>query len=254
MAEIDLRVRLDNVRLSFPHIAEPQVQKGDDGKDKSPKYNAEFILTPEHPGWARYFQVLQYVAQQRWKDKAQPILNFLQNERTKRKWGNGHEKIKKSTMQPYEGYVGMVYLGAASERMPQIFDAQGNLVPAENTMACKELARKMYGGCRVNAVIKPWCWDNKQGGSGVSNDFLAIQFLADDEPFGEGQTDASDLMGATPQAAQTPPVGFGPPGMPSAAPGVNWGVPGVQGAPMGMPPAPFPGAVPQSAAPANFFR
>jgi hypothetical protein len=138
----------------------------------------------------------------------------------------------------------MVFIGAASERMPQIFDAQGNLVPPENTMVCKELARKMYGGCRVNAVVKPWCWVNKQGGNGISNDFLAIQFLADDTPFGEGQTDSSDLMGATPQAAQTPPAGFGPPGMPGAP---TWTVPG---APATMPAPPFP----QPAAMPNFLK
>ena len=248
MADVDLRVRLDNVRLSFPHIAEPQVQKGDDGKEKAPRYNAEFILTPEHPGWARFFQVVNHMAAEKWKEKAQPILQMIQNERKLRCYGWGHEKLRRSTMQPYEGYVGGVYIGASSERMPQIFDAQGNLIPAENTMVCKELARKMYGGSRVNVVMKPWLQENKIG-YGVRGDFLAIQFLADDTPFGEGQTDASDLMGATP-AAQAAPAGFTPPGMPGAPGGVPWTVPGQQAAPMGMPPAPFP----QPTTAPGFFR
>lgn len=250
MAEQDYRVRLDRVRLSFPSIVEPQVQKDDKGADKEPKYNAEFIMAPDHPAWPRYHQIVQLVAAAKWKDKAQLVLNSLQMERNKRKWGWGQEKFKKTTMEPYAGYTGMVFLGAASKLMPQIYDADGNLIPPSNTMMCKELARKMYGGCWVNAVIKPWCWDNKQGGSGVSNDFLAIQFLADDEPFGEGQSDASDLMGATPAAAQAQPMGFGPPGMPGATAPVTWVVPGHQAPPIGMPPAPFP----QPSAAPGFFR
>lgn len=251
MADIDLRVRLDNVRLSWPSIAEPRPQKNDDGTEKAPKYMADFILTPDHPAWIRYHHVVNQVAEMKWPGKSQGILQMLQMERRNRKWGWGQEKIQKSTMQPYPSYVGMVFIGAQSERMPQIFDADGNLIPPTNTMACKELARRMYGGCRVNAVVKPWGWNNKQGGSGISNDFLAIQFLADDEPFGEGQTDAADLMGATPQAQTLVPPGA--PGLPNPGAAPAWGMPGLPGVPaaqtMQMPPLPNYGAQQPAAAP-----
>jgi hypothetical protein len=236
MADVDLRVRLDNVRLSWPHIAEPQIRKYDDGQDKNPQYNAEFILTPDHPAWDRYHKVVAHVAEMKWPGKSQGILQMLQMERRNRKWGWGQEKIQKSTMQPYPSYAGMVFIGAASERMPKIFDGDGNLIPPTNTMACKELARKMYGGCRVNAVVKPWGWNNKQGGSGISNDFLAIQFLADDEPFGEGQSDTTDLMGATPQAQVPAAPAWGPPGGAPAMPAPpTWGPPQMPGAPVAQP-------------------
>ena len=229
MADIDLRVRLDNVRLSFPKIAEPQPQKTDDGKDKAPTYNCEFILTPDHPGWVQYHKIVAHVAELKWPGKSQGVLQMLQMQSKNRAWGWGQEKIQKSTMQPYPSYVGNLFIKAKSERAPQIFDAESNLVAFEN-MYWKELARKMYGGCRVNAVVKPWGWNNKQGGSGISNDFLAIQFLADDEPFGEGQTDATDLMTATPQQA-APAASWGAPAAPTMPAPPTWGAPQMPGAP-----------------------
>jgi hypothetical protein len=88
----------------------------------------------------------------------------------------------------------------------------------------------MYGGCRVNAAIKPWLQDNKHG-RGIRCDLIAVQFAADDTPFGEGATDASNLFGAVAGA----PAGFGavaPAGMPAGFGAV---------APAGMPAAPFAG-------------
>jgi hypothetical protein len=88
-------------------------------------------------------------------------------------------------------------------------------------MAYQQLARKMYGGCRVNAAVKPWLQDNKHG-RGIRCDLIAVQFAADDKPFGEGAVDASNLFGAvagapagmfSPTAAAMPAAPFA--GLPS---------------------------------------
>jgi hypothetical protein len=91
-------------------------------------------------------------------------------------------------------------------------------------MAYQQLARKMYGGCRVNAAVKPWLQDNKHG-RGIRCDLIAVQFAGDDVAFGEGSVDASNLFGA---------VATAPAGMFGAAP---------QGTPA-MPAAPFPAGLP----------
>ena len=62
-------------------------------------------------------------------------------------------------------------------------------------MAFQQLARKMYGGCRVNAAVKPWLQENKHG-RGIRCDLIAVQFASDDTAFGEGAVDASNLFGA----------------------------------------------------------
>jgi hypothetical protein len=70
-------------------------------------------------------------------------------------------------------------------------------------MAYQAITRQMYGGCRVNVAIKPWLQENKHG-RGVRADLVAVQFAGDDQPFGEGRTDASNMFGAVATAAPAP--------------------------------------------------
>lgn len=219
---------LSNVRLSFPHLAEPQRQQSENGERVS--YNCEFILTPDNPGWAQFFKVVNEMALAKWGTNAAAVLQMVQQDRKKRCYGAGEEKVNQKTFQPYDGYPGHVFITAGRNTMPQIIDPQGQAVPPENTMACQAIARKMYGGCYVNAAIKPWLQENKHG-RGVRCDLVAIQFFADGQPFGEGAVDASGLFGATPAAAA-----------PAAPAAPQWAVPGAPAAPAGMPGVPFPGA------------
>ena len=213
-------VYLSNVRLSFPHIAAPQVQKNENGERIS--YNAEFILVPNDPAWARFHQVVMTMAVAKWNKDAQAVLNLVNQDRKKRCYGSGEEKVNQKTFQSYDGYAGHVFITAGRDKMPQIIDAQGNPIDPNNTMVCQAEARKLYGGCYVNAAVKPWLQENKHG-RGVRCDLVAVQFYADGTPFGEGVVDASGLFGAAPAAAAQAPA---------AAP---WGAPA-------MPPAPFPAA------------
>lgn len=225
---------LSKVRLSFPHIAEPQKQQGPKGERIS--YNAEFIMEPNHPGFAEFWKVVNEMAVAKWGTNAQAVLAMCQQDRKKRCYGNGEEKINSKTFQPYDGYPGHVFISAGRNQMPQIIKPDGTAVDPTDTMQCQNLARKMYGGCYVNAAIKPWLQENEHGRA-VRCDFVAIQFHSDGTPFGEGVTDVSGMFGASPAAA-APVAGFpGAPVAPAAAPA--WPVPA---APAAMPPAPFPTA------------
>ena len=133
-------------------------------------------------------------------------MNMIQNDRKTRCFGRGEEKVSRKTMQPYDGYAGNVYITAGRDTAPQMIQADGTPIDPANTMAYQQLARKMYGGCRVNAAIKPWPQDNKVG-RGIRCDLIAIQFAGDDVPFGEGAVDASNMCGAVQQAAI---AGFAP--------------------------------------------
>jgi hypothetical protein len=84
----------------------------------------------------------------------------------------------------------------------------------------------MYGGCRVNAAIKPWPQDNKHG-RGIRCDLIAVQFAGDDTPFGEGNVDASGMFGAVAGGAPAGVPGFAAqaPAMPAAPFGAPAGLP-----------------------------
>lgn len=204
---------LSDVRLSFPHIAEPQERVQPDGKKKY-SYNCEFIMPKDHPGLAQFMARYAQMAQETWKEHAQTVMQMIQNDRKQRCYGLGEEKVNKKTFQPYAGYAGNAFITVGSERQPQIIQADGKPVDPANTMAVQAIARKLYGGCRVNAAIKPWVQKNAHG-NGIRCDFVAIQFLRDDTPFGEGSVDVSNMFGAVAAAPAGMPT---PNGMFGAAP------------------------------------
>jgi hypothetical protein len=224
MSEI---IFLSNVRLSFPHLAEPQKQINEATGKERVSYNCEFIMPQDHAGFAQFMQRYGALALEKWKEHANTVMQMIQQDRKTRCYGRGEEKVNKKTFQPYDGYAGHVFITAGRDSQPQMIQSDGSPVDASNSMAYQQLARKMYGGCRVNAAVKPWLQDNKHG-RGIRCDLIAVQFFQDDAPFGEGNVDASGLFGAVAAPAAMPGFAAAPaPAMPAAP---------FPGAPAGLPP------------------
>ena len=202
---------LSDVRLSFPHLAEPQKQRNEVTGKERVSYNAEFIMPQTHPGWQKTMQVYGQMITATFAEHAPTVMQMIQNDRKLRGFGAGAEKVNKKTFKPYDGYEGGMFITAGSERQPQIIQADGQPVDPMNTMAVQQLARKLYGGCRVNAAVKPWVQKN-QHGNGFRFDLVAVQFFKDDAPFGEGVVDASGLFGAVQPAAGPSASGAALPG------------------------------------------
>lgn len=226
---------LNDVRLSFPHLKEPHASAA----NATPKYSGDFLLPPDHPGYAEFMRIYGELAMGKWGEHAQQVMGMIQQDRKLRCYGAGEEKVNKKTFQPYDGYGGLIYFTASRENPPQMIKPDGSAVDPLNTMEYQALARSLYGGCYVNAAVKPWIQDNAHG-RGVRLDLVAVQFNRDGEAFGEGETDASGMFGA----AQAAPAAAGTPApQPQAAPMAPAPVPGQPvpaAAPQGMPPAPYP--------------
>ncbi len=212
MSEI---IFLSNVRLSFPHLAEPQKQVNEQTGKERISYNCEFIMPQDHQGFQQFMQRYGALALDKWKEHANQVMQMIQADRKLRCYGKGEEKVNKKTFQPYDGYAGYVFITAGRDQQPQMIQADGTPVDAGNTMAYQQLARKMYGGCRVNAAVKPWLQENKHG-RGIRCDLIAVQFAGDDTAFGEGAVDASNLFGAV-QGAPAGMFGSAPQAAPQAA-------------------------------------
>jgi len=221
MSEI---VFLSNVRLSFPHLAEPQKQVNETTGATRISYNAEFIMMQNHAGFQQFMARYGELALEKWKEHAQTVMGMIQNDRKTRCYGVGTEKVNKKTFKPYDGYAdaGAVFITAGRDSAPQMIQADGSPIDPSNSMAYQQLARKMYGGCRVNAAVKPWVQDNKHG-RGIRCDLIAVQFAGDDTPFGEGNVDASNLFGAV--AGGAPAFAAAPAAMPAAPFGAPAGLP-----------------------------
>ena len=200
MSEI---LMLSNCRLSFPQLVEPKAFQ--EGSPK--KYSADLIIDPASDDWKKVMSNIMVVAQEKWKDQAQAVLGMIQNDRRLRCFGNGAEKISKTKMTVYDGYPGMVYLSVSNNNAPQAIEQSGKAVPPDNTMAYSQVARKCYGGCRINAAVRFYCQDN-QFGRGIRGELIAFQFGTDDTPFGDGDTDASSLFSAVASAAAPAGIAF----------------------------------------------
>ena len=210
---------LSNVRLSFPHLAEPQKQVNETSGQTRISYNCEFIMPQDHPGFQQFMARYGALALDKWKEHAQAVMNMILQDRKTRCFGRGEEKVNRKTFQTYDGYAGNMFITAGRDSAPQMIQLDGTAIDPNNSMAYQTLARKMYGGCRVNAAVKPWPQDNKHG-RGIRCDLIAVQFAADDTPFGEGAADASNLFGAVQQAAVPGFAASAQPAMPAAPFGV----------------------------------
>lgn len=222
-------IYLSNVRLSFPHLVEPHSASTIPNAKKS--YQADFIMEETHPSWQEVMNRVGELAQAQWAEHAQAVLQQIYNDRRLRFFGKGAERVDKKTMQPYSGYAGMVYVSGKRDIQPQFIKVNGQPVDMANTMEIQQVARSLYGGCYVNAAIRPWAQDNTHG-RGMRCELVAVQFLKDGEAFGAGTTDASGMFGAVQggQSGQATPAGMP---LPNAQPNVNE-------PDAGMPNAPFP--------------
>ena len=195
-------ILLSNAVLSFPQLVEPRSYQ--EGQPK--KYSADLILDPAGDDWKRVMQAVMTAAQTKWGDNAQAVLQMVQSDRKLRAFGSGAEKVDKKTFKPYDGYEGKVYVSGINANPPQMIQTDGKAIDPTNTMAYQALARKLYGGCYVNAAVKIWVQDNKYG-RGIRCELVAVQFSKDGTPFGDAVPDASSLFGAVaaaPAAAATP--------------------------------------------------
>jgi len=206
-------IYLSDVRLSFPHFAEPQRQRNEVTGQERISYNCELLMAPDHPAFAQFMKRYGELALLKWGEHAQNVMQMVQNDRKFRCYGRGDEKINKKTFQPYDGYQGQVYITCGRDTPPQAIQDDGRPVDPSNTMAYQAVTRKMYGGCRVNVAIKPWLQDNKHG-RGVRCDLVAIQFLRDDTPFGEAAVDVSNIFKPVAAAPAAAPAQQSIPGLP----------------------------------------
>jgi hypothetical protein len=202
-------LQLSMSRLSFPKLIEASANK--DFPNSPKKFAADLILDPQSNDYAKIMAEVGNLATGKWKEQATPILQMIQGDRRLRCYGSGAEKLDKKTMKPYEGYEGRVYISASSneDRPPIMVDASGNPIDNANTMARNAAARKLYGGCYVNAAIRLWIQDN-QFGRGIRCELIALQFAKDGEPFGEAAPDVTGMFGQV----QQPVPAFAAPGLP----------------------------------------
>lgn len=166
-----MKLRINNVRLSFPNIFEPQVS--DDGKSS---YGAALLMDPNDPQIKAINDAIEAVAKEKWTSKADVILKQIRAA-DKTALHNGDTKAQ------YAGYEGMLFVNARNPVRPTALDVDKTPLQATDG--------RIYAGCYVNAVLEFWAQDNKFG-KRVNATLMGVQFFRDGDAFSGGGAASND--------------------------------------------------------------
>jgi len=78
-----------------------------------------------------------------------------------------------------------IMVRAASQYAPEIYDADGTLLRADNPAHLKTIKSKFHAGCKVRAIVTPYAWSYPAQNPtkwGVSLNLAGIMFVPSDAP------------------------------------------------------------------------
>lgn len=173
-------VRIDGARASYPFIGTPASDENDKG-DTVKKWRIVLMLPKKTHGEAK--ELIVDLIKQIMKDNAKVPKQY---------WfiTDGDEKDDENM----EGH--WLVSAADGKYRPKCRDADGHVIDDVD-----EIDNLFYGGCWVNALIRPWYFDGKSKHSKkpfpkrISAGISSVMFAKDDKPFGAGRIDDSDVWG-----------------------------------------------------------
>ena len=169
-----MKLKLANVRLSFPQLWEAATFNGE-GKAT---FSASFIIDPADPQIETINAVMEKVAADKWGAKAEAMLKQIRAKDA----SFLHDGDNKPNI---AGYPGNFYISARNPVRPTVLDRDKSpLIESDG---------KPYGGCYVNAVLDIWAQENGFG-KRINASLMGVQFVRDGEAFtGGGSASVDDF-------------------------------------------------------------
>jgi hypothetical protein len=159
------KIKIENVRLSFPSLFKKSVFDG-----VETKFEATFLFEKGSPTHKKVEKAIDDYIEEKFEGKIPKGLKITA-------FKDGDEK-------EYDGYEGMMALKAGSTKRPLIIDA-------DKTPLAEEDGR-LYAGCYVNAILDFWYSDHPKGGKQILGNLIAVQFYRNGEPFSDGASASVD--------------------------------------------------------------
>lgn len=163
------KIKLNNVRLSFPSLFKKAVFEGKEGK-----YEATLLIHKEE--------------QSKLVEKVEDAMQAFLVE----KFGSA-AKIPKSLKRTcfsdgdtkdYDGYEDHMAFKGTSTGRPTVINRDKTPVTEDDEV--------FYAGCYVNAIVDFWYSDHPKGGKQCLANLLGVQFVRDGESFSAVAGDCSD--------------------------------------------------------------
>jgi hypothetical protein len=159
------KIKLQNVRLSFPSLFRKAQFQGDETK-----YEATFMLNKEEHAdkIAEIEKAIQAGMKEHFKGAKIPSDKIC---------------LKDGDQSGRDEYEGHYTIKCANNKRPKVIDRDKSPLTEDDG--------KPYSGCYVNAVIDLW-YQNNGYGKRVNANLLGVQFFKDGEPFESGSVADDD--------------------------------------------------------------
>jgi hypothetical protein len=159
------KIKLSNVRLSFPSLFRKAVFSGEETK-----FEATFLLDKiaQADKIAEIDAAIKHLIKDGLKGAKLPADKICLRD------GDDVE---------YAGYAGHMSIKASSSKRPMVLDRDRSPLAEDDN--------RLYAGCHVNAIIELWA-QNNQWGKRINANLLGVQFFKDGEPFSDGVTASAD--------------------------------------------------------------
>lgn len=153
------KIKLNNVRLSFPSLFQRASFQGEAGK-----FEATFLLSKDD-----HADVIGKINAE--------IKAGIKTNLKGAKVSDDKLCFKDGDEFEYDGYAGHMSFKASNNKRPMIIDKDKTPLVEDDG--------KPYAGCYVNAVVELW-YQNNNYGKRVNANLLGVQFFKDGTPFGDG--------------------------------------------------------------------
>lgn len=160
-----MKVKLKNVRLSFPDLFVARPFKAGD----QPKFGAQFLVKKGSPLDKEIQAAILAVANAKWPGKGAGVVKTIKSNPNKYCYQDGDTR-------DYDGYEGMMALSAKNAVRPLVLDRDKSPLTQEDG--------KPYAGCYVNATVEIFGYTNS--GNGISAELKGVQFVKDGDAFSAG--------------------------------------------------------------------
>ena len=159
------KIKLNNVRLSFPSLFRKAEFQGE-----STKYEGTFMLHKERDAdkIAEIKKAIDATIKENLKGAKLPADKIC---------------LKDGDDSGRDEYEGHYTIKAANSKRPKVIDRDKSPLAEDDG--------KPYSGCYVNAVIDLWAMNNSYGRR-INANLLGVQFFKDGEPFESGSTADDD--------------------------------------------------------------
>jgi hypothetical protein len=157
-----MKIKLQNVRLSFPSLFRKAVFNGEETK-----FEATLLIAKDSPLVADIKKAIDAKLQSDFEGKKLPADKIC---------------FKDGDDFDYDGYAGNYSIKASNNKRPIVIDKDKTPLTEDDN--------RIYAGCYVNVIVELWAQNNSYG-KRINANLLGVQFAKDGEPFGDGGVSAS---------------------------------------------------------------